>query len=154
MSYNAKRENAPRMPDAPSNRCLANGCPLRATIFDSVIGPPQNGRCRYHDGLAPKLWPQLTEALNRGDVEAFEALGLQWREPTERVVREYHSKHTGITVRDAESFNRWWQAFSARPPATEHQDVIGTFVRIGALAVRDPEWADERSAVQSEADPL
>lgn len=154
MSYNAKSDQPPRMPDAQPNRCVAHGCPLRATIFDSVIGPPQNGRCQYHDALAPKFWAQLTEAMNRGDVETFEALGLKWREPIDASKRSYYSKHTGITVRGAESFKLWWQAFSARPPVVEHADVIGSFVRIGALTVRDPEWDEERRAIQAENEPV
>lgn len=148
------------MPDAPTYACSARGCPLRATIFDTVIGPPQNGRCRYHDAANPKDWPYLTELLcthpfKREDLEpGFASIGLRWREPESCAVGEYHSAHTSVTVRDAASFKRWWVLYSRRPPATDYPAQIGPFIRVGALNVVDTEWDDERRAIQSEADPV
>lgn len=160
MSYNAKRETPPRMPDAPANRCSAHGCPLRATIFDSVIGPPQLGRCRYHDAALPRDWPYLTELLctnpfTREALEpGFASIALRWQEPEPPTIGEYHSAHTGVTVRDAASFKRWWSLYSTRPPIVKHSPTIGSFVRVGALTIRDREWDEERAAIQAESDPL
>ncbi len=164
MSYTAKRDT-PRMPDAPANSCSAHGCPLRATIFDSVTLPPSNGRCRYHDAANPKDWPYLTEIFQsrhftREQIEpALAAIGLKWQEPEPASTGEYHSDHTGITVRDYESFCRWWAAFKKNPPRTSHKDHVGTFARVGAiLSIPDPiaqsEAEAEREAIQREADPL
>jgi hypothetical protein len=59
----APRRQEPK-PEA-DYQCAANFCPARATIFDTVAGPPRNGRCRYHDGAAPSQWPAVTALLNR-----------------------------------------------------------------------------------------
>lgn len=150
----------PRMPDARLNRCSAHGCPLRATIFDTVIGPPSNGRCRYHDATSPRDWPYLTEllctrAFTREALEpAFASIGLHWLEDEPARIGEYRSAHTGVTVHDAASFKRWWSLYSSRPPITNRPDSIGPFVRVGALKVTDQEWEEERRSIQAESDPL
>jgi hypothetical protein len=69
-------------PSKPDYTCSAHGCPLRATIFDSVTGPPRHGRCRYHDRLAPRRWPALTEALNTNPLrQALMLFGLPYLAP-------------------------------------------------------------------------
>ena len=162
MSYRAKPDNPPRMPDAPTHQCIAHGCPLRATIFDSVIGTSSNGRCRYHDAANPSDWPYLTDILQsrpftREDIEpALASIGLRWQEPKARRAGPYHSKHTGVTVHDRESFKHWWALYSTNPPPTRHKAQVGSFAHMGALVgtTYDEEWDAERVAIQQEGDPL
>ncbi len=83
-------------------QCSADGCPLRATIFDSIVGPPSHGRCRYHDRLDPKHWPKLTKLVNsapfRRDLMegGFKSLGLQWLEDTTPAERELLEERSGM----------------------------------------------------------
>jgi hypothetical protein len=147
------------MPDAPAHACVAHGCPLRATIFDSVGGPAQNGRCRYHDVANRRDWLYLTEILQsrafvREEIEpALVSIGLNWHEPRPPPSSAYYSAHTGITVSDYDSFKAWWHAFKRNPPPCPHKDAVGTFVRLGAILESvqfDREAAAERAAIQAE----
>lgn len=61
-----REDRAPRQQRSEADyTCQAQFCPARATIFDTVSGPPRNGRCRYHDGASVKLWPAISALLNR-----------------------------------------------------------------------------------------
>lgn len=100
--------------EPPANRaygypCAAHGCPLRATIFDSVIGPPLHGRCRYHDAASPHFWPQLTRILQSSPFDApamrdaIEAAGFRWLEDAPQLppARRY-------SLREAKAIARAW----------------------------------------------
>lgn len=55
------------------------------------------------------------------------------------------------------AFCQWWAKFKRNPPSCEYADYVASFARIGAvmvLQVPDFETAEERAAIQHEADPL
>jgi hypothetical protein len=138
-----------RDPDKADYTCSATGCPLRATIFDSVIKAPHSGRCRYHDAAQLRDWPYLTEILRthpfkRETLEPLLAgLGLRWKEPDPSpVITSSHCARTGITVTDSASFKRWWAAYKATPPSPTHpasgvlcRPVVGSFMHVGAIVL-------------------
>jgi|GEM_PF-3769578 len=152
------------MPDQPQQaaKCCAHGCPLQATIFDSTIGAPTNGRCRYHDAASPKHWPFLTQtfqerAWRREDIEpALRAIGLLWQEPVPHAPAKQPAGY--------EAFKRWWALYSAGPPEPHHpvseircKSVVGTFQHVGALlehvieiSEAELEAIEERLAIQAE----
>lgn len=75
-----------KKPKVDSYQCAANNCPLRATIFDTMVGPPSHGRCRYHDKVPASKWPVLTRLFRSGPFTkelmepSLRAIGLAWLE--------------------------------------------------------------------------
>lgn len=60
MSYKERRVSVEEQQD--ETRCVANGCPCRATVvFDGMR------RCSFHDGHEPEKWPAITEKLREFD---------------------------------------------------------------------------------------
>ena len=57
--------NAPHLRPA----CMAQGCPCDASIYDSVVGEPKNGLCRYHALGERRSWPAITEVLRAGPLD-------------------------------------------------------------------------------------
>jgi hypothetical protein len=117
-------DSAPKAePGVYPYRCHAEGCPLNATIFPTVIGPPISGVCRYHDAAKPSQWRALTQILTSGPfTEEIMApqllqLGLRWNEPSD------------------------FRRPSVIPPAKPRP----------AVWYDDPEWAEERAAIQAES---
>jgi len=108
--------------------CSAEGCPLRASIFDNVTGPPANGRCRYHDAAERKHWPQLTEwFMTLPFVEEvisprLRSLGLRWMEPplpsippdAEKGPAFHLAKINAILNRPAPPPDTWWHKLITR----------------------------------------
>lgn len=154
-----RKNGAPRMPDAAPDACIAHGCPRRATIFDTVIGPRSNGRCRYHDAASPKLWPRITEVLATFPPEDIEgglrmfALELREPKPLKQYPGGFRTK-SGHLVHDAESFAAWFADFKANPPPCKYPDQVGPFIRLGAIPSIarpiDRELLEERRGIQSE----
>jgi hypothetical protein len=63
MSYARARQRSTEAAEQPhehSNRCAANGCPLRGTIA------PSGGRfiCSFHYAAQPEDWSRVTEGLH------------------------------------------------------------------------------------------
>lgn len=160
MTAKRTKSDVPRMPDASSepDRCVAHGCPLRATIFDSITGPRHDGRCRYHDRLPPKSWPAFTEALNTLSLpEALAAFGLPNLEPRASFKRE-HRTQSGHRVSGPVTFAEWFARFKASPAPCPFTDQVGPFIRAGAVVSapvpQNFEAREERAAIQREGDPL
>lgn len=65
MSYAAKKpEQGPQ--EAAGSICRAYRCPCRASIFESLVGPPSGGLCRYHQANTVEDWPRVSELMHVG----------------------------------------------------------------------------------------
>lgn len=57
------KNTKPEFQEEHSNKCQANGCPLRGTMA------PSDGRfvCTCHYNAEPEQWPRITEALRENE---------------------------------------------------------------------------------------
>ena len=121
--------------------CAAAGCPLRATIFDSVTGTPANGRCRYHDAAVPAIWPVITQVFRNNPFQRhiiepqLGHLGIRWRE--DQPIPPAATKPPGYSPQE-------W--------AAHHQSLIRCM-----KAAPDPDrraWARKLKAEEESGEPL
>ena len=123
-----EQRNTPKKQTGADYRCSAEGCPLRATIFDNVVGPPNNGRCRYHDAAERKDWPQLTnwfttlEFTEEVMSPRLRGVGLRWLEPplpsipkiTGERPEAILARLQALLSRPAPPSDSWWHALITR----------------------------------------
>ena len=121
--------------------CSAAGCPLRATIFDSVSGEPSHGRCRYHDQVPPAMWPAITQVFRtnpfrRSVIEPIlNILGINWRE-------DQPIPHANV-----------------KPPAMSSKDWAAHHLSLIEVTKREPAgdrlaWARRLQAREESGEPL
>ena len=140
--------------DAPTyNACRAYQCPCRASIFDSVVGPPINGLCRYHHRAPTSDWPRLTEVLRSGPLtigfmrSALIAAGFPWI--------PLRAEESTIGIEPADGPKGWAICLRKREEAGEHLLPVQRSAWREALGVRhtDAEIKQqaERAAIAAEA---
>lgn len=96
-----------------SNRCAANGCPLRGTIA------PSGGRfvCSYHYAAQPEDWPRVTEGLHQHEklrMAIDEVIGMgdmDWVMGKWEMMARFFDDEPGFQPTVAErQHRRWYEA--------------------------------------------
>ncbi len=104
---------APAIETSSSNKCAANGCPLRGTIT------PSGGRyvCAYHHSAQPEQWPRVTEAMREhkniimGLDEVIGMGDIDWAMGKWEMLSRFFSNDPELQPTTAERNHRRWYEY-------------------------------------------